>query len=132
MTPSPSLKPQVLEDAVEALKKTAAAPCAPKTVGEALCYLAWAVGEDHGASSSTMFTRLTGLPSDDGSICSAPSDMDDLGRCVRLVERFPRFAQNLECLRGISSQWDHIVSNWQRLVQAYQHHDADIVREVLR
>lgn len=132
VTPSPSMKPQVLEDAVEALKKTAGAPCAPKTVGEALTYLAWAVGEDHGASSSAMFTRLTGLPSDDGAIGSWPFDLDDFGRCVRLVERFPVFAQHLEYLRGISSQWDHIVSNWPRLVQAYQHDDAEIVREVLR
>lgn len=55
----------------------------------------WATGSDTGASSKALMRYMLGLkPSSWGFF--APSDADDRGRCVRLLNLFPEWLERLD------------------------------------
>lgn len=55
----------------------------------------WATGNDTGASSKALMRYMLGLkPSSWGFF--APSDADDRGRCVRLLNLFPEWLERLD------------------------------------
>ena len=110
------------------------APCAPRTVGEAMRLLAWAAGDDHGASSAAIFTWMTGLPSAEyGADIGpwAPGDLDDFGRCSRLVAQFPQFRPLLPRMKKISSDWRKTITNWNALEACLAADDWGKARELL-
>lgn len=117
------------------------APCAPKTVDEALSYLAWASGPDSGHSSAFIFESFTGLPSgiESSFFNPVPCDIGDFGRCSRLVQRFPQFKPHLFRLKKVSREWMNVIVNWEKLdelLASYQNDGDDgaaqKAREILR
>ena len=52
----------------------------------------WALSDDTGVSSKTLCAHMTGNPT---GFTSPPSDADDRGRCIRLLELIPEWIERL-------------------------------------
>lgn len=57
--------------------------------------LAWALSDDTGISSKTICRWMTGTHGTTGAYFSPPSDADDRGRCIRLLELIPEWITRL-------------------------------------
>lgn len=79
------------------------------------CLEAWMEGTDTGASSMAMARVLSG-ESDLPPIFTT----SDLGRCVRLLDRFPELKENLHLMRPISIRWGRIHDSWEELEALYR------------
>jgi hypothetical protein len=92
----------------------------------------WFLSDDNGTSSETIVAHMTGctdlirVHDDDEDDSSprfwgmAPSDPSDLGRCLRLLERYPEWKLRIQEMAvygpdwaGICAQWDVIVASMQ-------------------
>ena len=56
--------------------------------------LEWLLSDDTGLSSKTLCAHMLGLPY--GGHSSAPSDADDRGRCIRLLNKIPEWWDRLD------------------------------------
>lgn len=57
--------------------------------------LAWALSDDTGVSSKTICRWMTGTHGTTGAYFAPPSDADDRGRCIRLLELIPEWLPRL-------------------------------------
>jgi hypothetical protein len=72
--------------------------------------LAWALGSDTGTSSKTLCRVMLGAPKMNYE--SAPSDADDRGRCIRLLELIPEWIPRLpELLRDDKPQEGIVINS---------------------
>jgi hypothetical protein len=87
----------------------------------------WLAGGDAGLSSATIWSVMTGCRPGRlaGSGPYIPLDSDDLGRCIRLLERFSEWRARLPELVDVHAGWTPIVENWDRLVALYRAEPAD-------
>lgn len=69
----------------------------------------WRESGDTGASSKTIWGVMMGLPY---RHASHPLDGDDLGRCIRLLERIPEWKPRLPEMAAVSPYWAALVENW--------------------
>lgn len=76
----------------------------------------WLHSHDTGMSSEAIFHYMA-LGVKGGAV---PSDTADLGRCVRLLDRFPEWAARVSELACISDDWAALSSIWEDLVTAYR------------
>lgn len=53
----------------------------------------WALSDDTGISSKTLANHMLGY--ENGNFTSPPSDADDRGRCIRLLELIPEWIERL-------------------------------------
>lgn len=81
--------------------------CHGKTIEERVLY--WALSGDTGISSETLAARMTGNPKQ--GYTSPPSDADDRGRCIRLLELVPEWIPRLPELATNEKPSDAIVIN---------------------
>ena len=44
-----------------------------------------------------------------------PSDGDDLGRCLRLLDLIPEWKDRLKLMAGLSEYWHALVEHWDEL-----------------
>lgn len=65
--------------------------------------LDWATGEDTGSSSNALCRHMLGLPIN--QYWSAPSDADDRGRCIRLLNLVPKWWDRLDEMLEVSEDW---------------------------
>lgn len=73
----------------------------------------WLTGDDHGISSETIWAVMTGeRPGNAGWHPNRPLDGDDLGRCVRLIARFPEWRPRLHEVAEHYRDWAPIISRW--------------------
>lgn len=91
--------------------------------------LAWALGTDTGTSAMTLLlvlgesaaakarvsSRLCG-----GRIPDAPHDADDLGRCIRLLDRFPAWRERLDEVAAAHPVWAPLVAALGELEALYR------------
>lgn len=77
----------------------------------------WLVGHDTGSSSIALFCRMEGL---EAGYWDAPSDPPDLGRCLRLIARFPGYRKRLHEMAAVSSHWAELVKEWAQLEACYK------------
>jgi hypothetical protein len=82
---------------------------------------AWLYGTDTGVSSEVIFRVLTGR-SDMIRSRDLPSDCGDLGRCLRLVDRFG-WADRLGEVAVFDARWRPFVTWWVELVRLYDARD---------
>ena len=91
----------------------------PERMGE------WLHGGDTGMSSKAIFYYMA-LGIKGGW---TPSDGGDLGRCVRLLDQFPEWADRIQEMAAVSNDWAALVSIWDEIVAAYRDdvasHDKD-------
>ncbi len=73
--------------------------------------LQWMAGEDTGMSSKAIATHMAGVGSDG----SYPHDPADLGRCLRLLERFPEWKARMPEMASYGKIWRTYADNWSDL-----------------
>ncbi|MCK9154720.1 MAG: hypothetical protein M0P12_01250 [Paludibacteraceae bacterium] len=100
----------------------------------------WWYGTDVGKSSAVIFSVLslkTGysgqaeVAKEFGEGC-VPLDSDDLGRCLRLLERFPDWKKDLYKVSEAypNTAWPKIVERWQELKTADSNRQNEILIEI--
>lgn len=82
-------------------------------------YDAWLVSGDTGMSSKAIFDFMrTGTKGG-----WTPSDPSDLGRCLRLLERFPEWRERMPEMANCSPKWARMMPYWDAL-------ETSLLREV--
>jgi hypothetical protein len=93
----------------------------------------WLRSGDTGASSRAIWRKLTAMPIRQTE--DYPHDMDDFGRCVRLMDAVPEWRERIPELGGISVRWKAIAENWDKLEAAQKHGDyqegTHLLREIM-
>lgn len=94
----------------------------------------WLNGTDTGTSSLTIFSAL----SETGNVLKqrhrqddVPYDADDLGRCIRLLERMPAWRARLGEVAQKYPRWSHIVLAWDELEALYAKKDTKTIAKRL-
>jgi hypothetical protein len=97
-------------------------------------HLRWLAGGDTGMSSATIWMVMTGeTPGRYGRLYpSVPLDADDVGRCVRLLDRFPEWRGRLEEMGDAYPEWLPVVGLWLTIESHYRHGDWSAVNKLLR
>lgn len=72
---------------------------------ELIDLIAWATGPDTGASSESLLRYMLGLSPGRFGV-AAPSDQWDRGRCIRLLNKVPRWWDRLDEMAKISRNWE--------------------------
>lgn len=96
--------------------------------------LAWITGRDTGQSSITIWAVMMGAvdPTADSWTYSTPMDADDLGRCLRLLDRVPEWKPRLPEVAERFPAWGPLVREWSRLEAAYYEDERDTGNRVGR
>lgn len=101
------------------VKKINGVLCCPSCEKPAICHgkpiyqraLFWALSGDTGVSSETLARHMLGYRIE-GKFESPPSDADDRGRCIRLLELVPEWIPRLpELIKPISPSSEGITIN---------------------
>jgi hypothetical protein len=95
----------------------------------------WWHGFDVGLSSAAIFSCFSNNYTD---VCLAysrgatPQDSDDLGRCLRLLDLFPKWKEQLPRIAEFWAQtaWPAIIARWQELEAATPSQQTAILREI--
>jgi hypothetical protein len=72
---------------------------------------AWLTSDDTGLSSRYMASVLGGWECE----YNHPHDLDDFGRCSRLLKAVPEFRSKLERMRTKSPQWTALMDIWEEV-----------------
>jgi len=80
---------------------------------------AWLASGDTGVSSATIWSVMTGFPGSYGWY-DTPHDPDDLGRCVRLLDRFPAWRSRMPEVALRYPRWAPLVEVWGELEALYR------------
>lgn len=84
-----------------------------QTTTDAFHALDWMLtSRDTGASSIAILAHMMGFPRPEPGGWSYPSDPADLGRCLRLLERFPHWRARLPEMAALSPEWAALVGHW--------------------
>jgi hypothetical protein len=75
----------------------------------------WLAGDDRGLSSENIACHMVGLHERVSGF--TPSDPDDLGRCLRLLERFPEWKSHIGEMTQYGKEWAALVPHWDELAQ---------------
>lgn len=81
----------------------------------------WIMGRDTGSSSRAIVGQMTGVTGQR----SHPWDIDDFGRCVRMLDVLPEYRSRLDEMKPISMQWKLLVEHWDELETLYYAWEAD-------
>lgn len=76
--------------------------------------LQWFASDDTGSSSKTIANHMLGL---DQEFISEPADGSDLGRCLRLIAKFPEWESRIGELSDLSNAWAALVPHWSEIKQ---------------
>jgi len=79
----------------------------------------WFVSNDTGCSSKTIWAVMTGIEIPNDWI-GHPWDPADLGRCIRLLEKFPEWVPRLHEVSEKYLVWKPLIDNWDELVDLYR------------
>lgn len=81
----------------------------------------WIVSHDTGISSKTIWSVMMGAtPYWPGT----PLDVDDFGRCVRLLVHIPEFRPRLQEVADKYPVWQPIIDDWKELERLYWNWEA--------
>lgn len=79
----------------------------------------WLQSRDTGISSEAIVTFMNGVtPNRIGG--THPHDPADLGRCIRMLEKFPEYRMRLHEMSEVSEVWAQLVANWDELETLYR------------
>lgn len=80
--------------------------------------IAWFCSNDTGMSSKCIAAALSGVKPEDIRHPGTPSDPADLGRCLRLLERFPEWKPRMAEMATVSKQWAAVIPYWDEVSQS--------------
>ena len=81
--------------------------------------LKWVFGEDTGLSSRTIAGVMLNVPTEHIHRPSFPLDGDDLGRCLRLLDKMPEWKARLDEVAVCFPAWQPLVNHWRELAALY-------------
>lgn len=77
--------------------------------------IAWFCSHDTGISSKAIASHMTVGKAPYGSY---PSDPADLGRCLRLLDKFPDWSERMpDEMAAYGPEWKAMASNWPKLAE---------------
>ncbi len=76
----------------------------------------WIVSHDTGTSSKTIWAVMMRVKPDWADV---PLDVDDFGRCVRLLTVVPEFRPRLQEVADKYHRWQPLIDNWAELERLY-------------
>lgn len=79
-------------------------------------WMNWLASHDTGVSSKTMFSAITGVPTD---ACDIPYDIADVGRCVRMLRALPDLRPQIEKVMIKHKEWMPFIDCWKELERRY-------------
>ncbi len=82
----------------------------------------WIVSHDTGTSSKTIWAVMMGVKPDWADV---PLDVDDFGRCVRLLTVVPEFRPRLQEVADKYHRWQPLIDNWIELERLYWAWESD-------
>jgi len=82
----------------------------------------WIVSRDTGVSSETMWSVFMGV---EPRWAGRPLDVDDFGRCVRLLTLVKEFRPRLKEVANKYPEWQPLIDNWAELERMYWAWEAD-------
>lgn len=77
----------------------------------------WFAAGQTGTSSTTIWSVMTGHPVE---CTDVPHDPDDFGRCVRLLDEFPRWRGRMKRVSDKYPAWMGLVGAWDELDALYR------------
>ena len=81
--------------------------------------LEWLFGEDTGLSSRTIAGVMLNMPRQLMDWARTPIDGDDLGRCLRLLEKIPEWKSRLDEVGDAYPSWRPLIEHWSELQSLY-------------
>lgn len=78
----------------------------------------WVMGSDTGVSSRTIWAAMMGADMPDWR-SGVPVDVDDFGRCHRLLAQFPEWRARMPEVAARFPLWAGIVREWDELTAMY-------------
>lgn len=75
----------------------------------------WMHGSDTGASSLSLAAVMSGCDLAKIGVICHPHDPGDLGRCIRLLRRFPAWRSRLQVMACTTAAWEALVARWDEL-----------------
>lgn len=85
-------------------------------------YVEWSHGDDSGLSSRSLLSYATGINFvGHHHHLWYPSDSGDLGRCIRLLRKFPELRRGLKLAAKEQTSWAMLVDAWDELEELYDH-----------
>jgi hypothetical protein len=72
----------------------------------------WFCSRDTGESSKCIAAYMAGADMDKVRSNSTPYDPSDLGRCLRLLEKFPEWKPRMGEMAQVSKGWEKILPHW--------------------
>ncbi len=88
---------------------------------EYLSVIEWLMSDDVGESSKAICAKMSGVGSQNRSY---PHDPSDLGRCLRLLARFPHWRERLPEMATLSPAWGGLVSQWDEIATTFEREKA--------
>jgi hypothetical protein len=82
----------------------------------------WIVSRDTGVSSETIWSVMMGVKP---RWAGVPLDVDDFGRCVRLLTVVPEFRPRIHEVTLVYPEWKPLIDNWGELERLYWAWEAD-------
>lgn len=76
----------------------------------------WMGGDDTGLSSKAIAMHMTGAKSNG----SYPHDPADLGRCLRLLEKFPEWKPRIKEMAKYGGVWKRYSDRWEEMREAME------------
>lgn len=99
--------------------------------------LGWLLGHDAGLSSRAIVAKLSGvagIPVDSHG-WAAPSDFDDVGRCVRVLDLAEKHGEGWRArmseMSEMSPSWGRLVARWPQIETAYRSRNGYSLQEVM-
>ena len=77
------------------------------------------IKRDIGMSASCIIDRYQNKEKSEST--SRPHDSGDFGRCYRMIEET---GISIDCMTGVSLEWNNIVCMWEPLCKAYEKGDG--------
>lgn len=82
----------------------------------------WLMGDDTGASSKALASKLMGA---DRKHFDHPHDPSDFGRCHRLMQAVPEFRSRLHEMSTCGPYWKALVARWDEIEAWYVEETAE-------
>lgn len=84
--------------------------------------MAWIVSDDTGVSSETLWSAVMNVPYRRGGVNAddRPYDVEDFGRCYRLVKQCGITSRDLNKVVETYGYWKPLIDNWNKLCCAYK------------
>lgn len=83
--------------------------------------LNWKTNGETGLSSLTIYNHFMGIS---GKEAHHPHDVDDLRRCMYLLEHVPEWLPRMPEMKGASPEWDGLATHWAELAELYWQESA--------